>query len=71
MGMASFIDDCEKIQKEFKSLKILFDNLKSRFFSDSDDFRELSMGMSGDYKIALDCGSTMVRIGSLILGNRQ
>lgn len=71
MGMASFIDDAEKIYKEFKSLKILFDNLKSRFFSDSDDFRELSMGMSGDYKIALDCGSTMVRIGSLILGNRQ
>lgn len=71
MGMASFVDDEKTIKKEFESLKDLYVKLKSRFFSDSDEFCELSMGMSGDYKIALDCGSTMVRIGSLILGSRK
>ncbi len=71
MGMASFVDDEKTIKKEFESLKDFYVKLKSRFFSDSDEFCELSMGMSGDYKIALDCGSTMVRIGSLILGSRK
>lgn len=70
MGMASFSDDEEMIKKEFISLKLLFDKLKSRFFTDSEEFREISMGMSGDYKIALECGATIVRIGSLILGSR-
>lgn len=71
MGMASFVDDKKTIKKEFESLKDFYVKLKSRFFLDSEEFCELSMGMSGDYKIALDCGSTMVRIGSLILGSRK
>jgi len=71
MGMASFTDDLKIVQKEFRFLKKLFDSLKSDFFSNRDEFNTLSMGMSDDYKIAVDEGSNMVRIGSLIFGERK
>ncbi|MDG1767316.1 MAG: alanine racemase, partial [Flavobacteriales bacterium] len=70
MGMATFTDDEHQIRQEFGNLKLLFDRIRSGFFSENDDFRTLSMGMSGDYSIALACGSTMVRIGSSIFGSR-
>jgi pyridoxal phosphate enzyme (YggS family) len=70
MGMASFTSDETQIRKEFKSLKSLFDKVKSEFFSEDPSFKEISMGMSGDYKIAIEEGSTMVRIGSSIFGSR-
>ncbi len=70
MGMASFVSDELQVREEFKQLKQIFDQLKNTYFSDIDAFKELSMGMSGDYKIALEEGSTMVRIGSLLFGRR-
>ena len=63
MGMATNSDDNEKIRSEFKSLKTLFNNYPS--------FEVLSMGMSGDYEIAIEEGSNMVRVGSLIFGERN
>jgi len=68
MGMASFVNDRDQIQKEFAHLKEIFDHMKSHYFSSSPDFKTISMGMSGDYKIAIEEGSTMVRIGSLLFG---
>lgn len=70
MGMATFTDDTEQIRQEFKSLQSIFENLKTTYFSSNNDFKEISMGMSGDYKIAIEEGSTMVRIGSKIFGSR-
>jgi PLP dependent protein len=70
MGMASFTEDTNLIRSEFKSLKEIFTSLKSRFFVENPFFKEISMGMSGDYKIAIEEGSTMVRIGSAIFGER-
>ncbi|MEA1887297.1 MAG: YggS family pyridoxal phosphate-dependent enzyme [Bacteroidota bacterium] len=70
MGMATFTDDMERVRSEFAYLRSVFDELKERFFSEKDDFCEISMGMSGDYKVALEEGSTMVRIGTLIFGAR-
>lgn len=70
MGMATFTDNQTQIKNEFKSLKGIFDTLKSTYFSRSRDFREISMGMSGDFKLAIEEGSTMVRVGSSIFGNR-
>lgn len=70
MGMASFSDDPQKIRAEFKKLKSLFDDVKEKFFYHDDKFSVLSMGMSGDYPIAIEEGSTMVRIGSLLFGSR-
>lgn len=70
MGMATFTDDTEQIRQEFKSLQFIFENLKTTYFSSNNDFKEISMGMSGDYKIAIEEGSTMVRIGSKIFGSR-
>ena len=70
MGMATFTDDMQQVRSEFKLLKSIFDQLKAQQFSDADDFKEVSMGMSGDYDIAIEEGSTMVRIGSLIFGAR-
>jgi uncharacterized pyridoxal phosphate-containing UPF0001 family protein len=70
MGMASFSDDKQQVRQEFKMLKSYFDRLKERYFVDQPDFKEISMGMSGDWEIALEEGSTMVRIGSLIFGAR-
>ncbi len=70
MGMATFTDDKAQVRKEFQALKQIFDDLKARFFNDRPEFIEISMGMSGDYEIALEEGATMVRIGSLLFGNR-
>jgi pyridoxal phosphate enzyme (YggS family) len=69
MGMASFTDDLNKVKEEFKALKELFDRYKS-FSSNNAEFTTLSMGMSSDYKIAVEEGSTMVRVGSLLFGAR-
>lgn len=70
MGMASFTEDMMQVRNEFKSLKNIFDLLKnSGIFSDS--FKEISMGMSGDYKIAIEEGSTMIRVGSALFGKRN
>jgi pyridoxal phosphate enzyme (YggS family) len=66
MGMATFTENQNQIKKEFTHLKSIFDNLKSKIYN----LKSLSMGMSGDYKLAIECGSTMVRIGSSIFGNR-
>lgn len=71
MGMATFTDDETQIRKEFAMLKKYFERLKSDYFSESVEFKEISMGMSGDYLIAVEEGSTMVRIGSTIFGERQ
>jgi PLP dependent protein len=70
MGMATFTDNMDVVRKEFRGLKAFFDSVKIRFFEGKDYFRELSMGMSGDYLIAIEEGATMVRIGSLIFGER-
>jgi PLP dependent protein len=70
MGMATFTDDTEKVRKEFASLKNMFALLKNTYFPMVSDFKEVSMGMSGDYAIALQEGSTMIRIGSLLFGHR-
>jgi pyridoxal phosphate enzyme (YggS family) len=67
MGMASLTDDINKIRIEFKSLKILFEKLKTQ----NPELSILSMGMSADYKIAIEEGSNMVRIGSLLFGERN
>ncbi len=71
MGMASFTDDEAIIRNQFKSLKTFFDKVKTQFFSSSKEFKEISMGMSGDYKIAIEEGSTIIRVGSSIFGNRN
>ena len=70
MGMATFTDDTNRVRKEFRMLKNNFDMLGNRFFNDADTFKEISIGMSGDYRIAIEEGSTMVRIGSAIFGDR-
>jgi hypothetical protein len=70
MGMASFVQDEEQIRNEFRTLYNYFQVIKSHHFKFNSDFKELSMGMSGDYVIAIEEGSTMVRIGSSIFGGR-
>jgi len=70
MGMATFTDDTDKIRREFKSLKKLFDKTADQYNDEKLNLKELSMGMSGDYEIAIEEGSTMVRIGSKIFGER-
>jgi PLP dependent protein len=70
MGMASFTDDKEVVRKEFAQLKFLFDKY-SQFTTHHSSFTILSMGMSADYKTAIDEGSKMVRIGSLLFGKRN
>lgn len=70
MGMASFTDDQTQVRQEFRALKSIFERLKAAFFSQSTTFCEISMGMSGDWQLALEEGSTIVRIGSLIFGGR-
>ncbi len=71
MGMATFTQDRSLVRQEFKSLKKQFDYLKAQHFAGQEHFREISMGMSGDYKVALEEGSTLVRIGTLLFGARQ
>jgi PLP dependent protein len=66
MGMASFTDDMAQVRREFDTLMHIFSTLKSRFFAQSPHFEHRSMGMSGDWELALQSGSTMVRIGSLL-----
>lgn len=70
MGMASFSEDEALVRAEFKNLKNIFLELKSHFFSQEDSFCNISMGMSGDYEIAIEEGSNLVRIGSLLFGER-
>ncbi|MFY8021744.1 MAG: YggS family pyridoxal phosphate-dependent enzyme [Bacteroidia bacterium] len=70
MGMATLTENKEIIKSEFLNLKAFYDSLKSSHFKNDENFKELSMGMSGDYGIAAECGSTMIRVGSLIFGNR-
>jgi PLP dependent protein len=70
MGMATFTNDDVKIRKEFQKLAKVFSALKLKYFDQKNYFKELSMGMSSDYKIAVEAGSTMVRMGTLIFGNR-
>ncbi|EKD32346.1 MAG: hypothetical protein ACD_77C00119G0019 [uncultured bacterium] len=70
MGMASFVEDKDTIRKEFICLRESCKTIKESFFSDSSAFTELSMGMSSDYKIAKEEGSTLIRVGTLIFGNR-
>ncbi|MCL2072887.1 MAG: YggS family pyridoxal phosphate-dependent enzyme [Marinilabiliaceae bacterium] len=71
MGMATFTDNTQQIRKEFKNLKRIFDSAKNNYFFDNDNFTELSMGMSDDFKIAIEEGSTMIRVGSSIFGLRK
>ncbi|MBK8621792.1 MAG: YggS family pyridoxal phosphate-dependent enzyme [Saprospiraceae bacterium] len=66
MGMASLTENETQIRKEFSKLKTYFDQLKEQFFANDSNFREISMGMSSDYKTAIEEGSTMVRVGSLL-----
>ena len=71
MGMATFTDDTAQVRNEFKTLKNIFDFLKEKYFVDNDEFKEISMGMSDDYPIAVEEGATMVRVGSKIFGARN
>lgn len=71
MGMATFTDDNEQIRNEFKTLKNIFNTLKDSYFKDSEVFKEISMGMSDDYPIAIEEGATLVRVGSKIFGVRN
>ena len=71
MGMATNTDDEGQVRREFHHLKESFDELKATYFAGNPEFKELSMGMSGDYRIAVEEGSTMVRVGSSIFGARN
>jgi PLP dependent protein len=71
MGMATYTEDHDLIRNEFRYCKSVFEELRTQFFSNQPDFKELSMGMSDDYRIAIEEGSTMVRIGSLVFGARS
>ncbi len=71
MGMATNTEDESRIEREFIFLKTLFIQVKEKHFYDKDSFRDLSIGMSSDYKIALKHGATMIRIGSTIFGERN
>ncbi len=71
MMMASFVDDKEQLRREFTTSNNFFHELKAEYFADESSFCERSWGMSDDYRIAMDCGSTMVRIGTTIFGPRQ
>ena len=70
MGMASFTTNAAQIREEFKNLVHIFNHLKQACFYEEDHFKEISMGMSGDYLLAVEQGSTMVRVGSKIFGSR-
>ncbi len=70
MGMATFTDNQNQIKKEFSHLKSIFDKL-GKLNTEQCQLNTISMGMSGDYKLAIECGSTMIRVGSSIFGNRN
>jgi len=71
MGMATYTENKDQIRNEFKSLVAIFRILKNEYFSASEKFSEISMGMSDDYPIALEEGSTIIRVGSKIFGERN
>jgi PLP dependent protein len=70
MGMASLTENSAQVRNEFKQLRLFFDELKAGYFAHAPAFKHKSMGMSGDYKIAIDEGSTIIRVGSSIFGGR-
>ena len=70
MGIATFTDDMDVVRQEFRGLANFFQRVRKNYFSETSSFCELSMGMSDDYQIAIEEGSTIVRIGSLIFGKR-
>lgn len=69
MGMATFSDDETLVRGEFAALKRHFDHLKSQYFAGHPYFKEISMGMSGDYRIAIEEGSTIIRVGTVIFSD--
>ncbi len=71
MGMATNTENKETIRREFQSLSHLFKQLKAEYFAEQESFQEISMGMSGDYEIAMEEGATLVRVGSAIFGARN
>jgi pyridoxal phosphate enzyme (YggS family) len=71
MGMATFTEDTTQIKSEFTALKHFFDKLQNSHLPDNANLKMLSMGMSGDYEIAIENGSTMIRVGSSIFGSRN
>jgi uncharacterized pyridoxal phosphate-containing UPF0001 family protein len=70
MGMASNTSDEKQVASEFAALKKIFETLRKKYFQDKPAFKEISMGMSGDYQLAIQHGSSMVRVGSKIFGGR-
>lgn len=70
MGMATFTDNEDKIRNEFRQLSTFFEKTKEQFFKDQSYFKEISMGMSSDFQIAIEEGSTLIRVGSSIFGDR-
>jgi len=70
MAMASFTDNLEQVRQEFKMVKSIFNQMKAQYFQDSTDFQSISMGMSNDYAIAIEEGSTIIRVGSKLFGSR-
>lgn len=71
MGMATFIDNEEQVKEEFAQLRFFFEQLKQQYFKNQSSFKEISMGMSGDYELAISEGSTMIRVGSSLFGARE
>jgi PLP dependent protein len=71
MGMATFTENTDQVRRELQELHRIFKKLKADYFAGEERFKEVSMGMSGDYQIALEEGSTMVRIGTLLFGERD
>lgn len=71
MGMATFTESQEQIRHEFRQLKTIFESIKEKYFRNNSYFSEISMGMSDDYRIAIEEGSTMVRVGTGIFGERD
>ncbi|WP_400190276.1 YggS family pyridoxal phosphate-dependent enzyme [Hymenobacter sp. B81] len=70
MGIATNTDDQAQLRREFTALRTYFEHLRQHFFAHDENFREISMGMSGDYRLALAEGSTLIRVGSAIFGSR-
>ena len=70
MGMATFTEDFVLVRKEFANLKRYYSLLKDKYFSDEDSFKEISMGMTNDYKIAIEEGSTIIRVGTAIFNGK-
>lgn len=71
MGMATNTDNKEQVRSEFRNLHTIFSDLKAKYFADRPEFRELSMGMSHDWQIAVEEGSTLIRLGSTLFGARD